>query len=60
LASANYLRILKYRRWQNIQKHWRIKNLGIDKLLASTKYWHQQNIGVGKTLAHEKLGVSKI
>jgi hypothetical protein len=42
------------------------KNLGIDKLLASTKHWRiqklrrRQIIGVDKTLAHEKLGVNKI
>jgi hypothetical protein len=42
------------------------KNLGVQKLLASTKHWqkqkirHRQIIGVDKTLAHEKLGVGKI
>jgi hypothetical protein len=43
----------------------KIKNIGGDKIYASTKYWHQQNIGVDKNLApikywrRQKLGVDK-
>jgi hypothetical protein len=49
-----------------LKKYWRLQNIGVNNMLASTKHWRQQNVCVEKIFVSKKysrrqnIGVDKI